>query len=59
MKLYTINPQIGKVRHSVSFHDGVQTHNDGSPFFGIQMCRTARKKTVFVNGLKRQGYQGR
>jgi len=54
---YRINPQIGRVKHSVSFHDGVQTHKDGSPFYGIEIFRTAKQKAAFVRELEAQGYR--
>lgn len=55
-KQFKVNPQIGTARHSVSFHDGIQTHRDGSAFFALYIFRTKRKLTVFVNKLKREGY---
>lgn len=58
-KTYQVNPQIGRARHSVSFHDGVKTHRDGSEFFDIEIFRTAREKDRFVRKLQEQGYQER
>jgi hypothetical protein len=41
----------------VNHHDGVQTHKDGSPFFGIALFSNKRKKDRFVKGLRQQGYK--
>lgn len=48
---YTINPQIGKVKHSVSFHDGIKTHKDGSKFFDIKICKSKKELNAFVKSL--------
>jgi hypothetical protein len=56
MKTYRDNPQIGKARHSVSFHDGAKLHQDGSPFFDIQIFSRRRDKEAFIRSLKGQGY---
>lgn len=47
---------IGTTKYSVHMHDGVQTHQDGSPFYGIALFRNRRKKDQYVRELKRQGY---
>ena len=56
MKTYRDNPQIGNVRHSVSFHDGTKTHPDGSPFFDLRIFTRQRDKEAFVRQLTRAGY---
>jgi hypothetical protein len=53
---YKINPQIGRSKHSVSFHDGVKTHKDGSEFFDLEIFKTKRELVSFVNQLKSNGY---
>jgi hypothetical protein len=55
--VYRINPPIGRAKHSVSFHDGVKTHKDGSPFFDLEICRGQRAKDRFVRQLEKQGYK--
>lgn len=57
VKEFRINPQIGTARHSVSYHDGVSTHRDGSAFWGLNILRTSRKLAQFVAKLKREGYR--
>lgn len=56
-KLYRINPQIGRAKHSVSLHDGVSTNLDGSPFWGINVLLSRAKLDAFVRGLEAKGYQ--
>ena len=55
MKTYTDNPQIGKVRHSVSFCNG-GTHKDGSPFFEIRIFTRRKDKEAFIRSLEALGY---
>ena len=55
-KQYRYSPAIGKARHVVSSHDGVQTHKDGSPFFGIKICKNKRALAKHINQLRREGY---
>ncbi len=56
MKAYTDNPPIGKVKHSVSFHDGEKKHKDGSPFFDLRTFKRGRDKETFVKRLEKEGY---
>lgn len=56
MKKFRINPCIGKVRHSVSFHDGAKKHKDGSEFWDIEIFKSKKAVAAFVKTLKAQGY---
>jgi hypothetical protein len=56
MKTYYIQYNIGKCKYCVSFHDGVQTHRDGSPFFGIDVFKSLKKMNAFIKQLKSEGY---
>jgi hypothetical protein len=56
MKIYQDNYQIGETRHSVSFHDGVKTHKDGSPFFDLQIFSKKKDKESFIHNLENIGY---
>ena len=58
-KLYYTRDNIGKVKYTVSDHDGVQTHKDGSPFYGIACFSNKRKRDKYVRGLVKQGYKDR
>lgn len=55
-KAYKIEPQIGKVKHSVSFYDGKSTHKDGSDFWGIKTFKNKKQKEDFVKELQKDGY---
>lgn len=47
---------IGKARHVVSFHDGVKTHHDNSPFFDVRIFSQKRKAEKFIKKLTAAGY---
>lgn len=59
MKTYYIQYNIGKCKYCVSFHDGVQTHRDGSPFYGISIFKNIKKMHSFVKQLVLDGYKER
>lgn len=48
---------IGKARHVVSFHDGVKTHKDGSPFFDVKVLGNKREVAKFVKDLSSKGFE--
>ena len=56
MKTYHQQYGIGRAKYTVSFCDGVQTHKDGSRFYGIAIFRNKRKLAKFLKGLHDQGY---
>lgn len=56
MKAFRIWENVGKARHVISFHDGVKTHNDGSPFFDVSIFNRKRDANRFVRALKADGY---
>ena len=47
---------MGRARHTVSFHDGEKSHDDGSPFFDMKIFRNARDAQRFVKSLRSEGY---
>ncbi len=55
-KMYYTIDNVGKAKYTVSTHDGVQTHKDGSPFFGINIFKARKKMDKFVKNLIREGY---
>jgi hypothetical protein len=55
-KKFHLQDNIGRAKYTVSFHDGVKTHPDGSPFYDIRTFTSKKKKTQFVETLKSQGY---
>ena len=38
-KVFKVNPGIGKAKYSISSHDGVKKHKDGSDFFDIEIFK--------------------
>ena len=56
MKAFYTKDNIGKVKYTVSPHDGVSTHKDGSAFFGIACFSNKRKRDRYVKSLIKQGY---
>lgn len=58
-KEYYLMDNIGKAKYTVNTCDGIQTHNDGSPFFGIAIFHNKNKRDGYVKGLIKQGYTKR
>jgi N-acetylneuraminic acid mutarotase len=58
-KLFREQYGIGKTKYSVSFHNGVSKHKDGSPFYDIRLFKNKRKKDQFIRSLLKQGYRER
>lgn len=56
---FSIQYGVGRVKYVVNYHDGKQTHRDGSSFFDIATFSNKRKMDAFVRGLKSQGYTER
>ena len=49
---------IGRAKYTVSFHDGLKFHDDGSPFFDIRIFASKKKLGAFVDSLKLKGFKG-
>ena len=58
-KLYYTQDNIGKVKYTVSDHDGEKTHKDGSKFWGIACFSNKRKRNKYISDLKKEGYKER
>jgi len=56
VKNYNIQHNIGHAKYVVNFHDGQQTHSDGSPFYGIKIFKNKKDLNSFVGSLSQQGY---
>ena len=56
MKKYMVNPQIGKVKHSISWYDGIQKHKDGSDFYAINTFKNKKNLAIFEKSLINQGF---
>ena len=56
MKSFYRQDNIGKAKYTISYHDGIQTHKDGSPFFGISIFSNKKKLKKFTDNLKKENY---
>ncbi|RZD19752.1 hypothetical protein [Pseudoalteromonas sp. MEBiC 03485] len=56
MKQFNTMMNVGKVKYVVNYHDGVKTHEDGSPFFDIVTFSNKKKRNTFIRELTNQGY---
>ena len=55
-KSFRIQMNIGRAKYCVSSHDGLQTHKDGSAFYGMEIFSNKRKMELYVGGLVKRGY---
>ena len=56
MKRYNEMMNVGRAKYVINHHDGVTTHPDGSPFYGVAIFKTRRDKDKFVRELRARGY---
>ena len=54
-KVFKVNPQIGNAKYSISSHDGVKKHKDGSDFFDIE---TFKNKVDLEKAIKKYTASG-
>ena len=47
---------IGRIKYTINFHDGVKTHSDGSPFYDITIFSSKVKLAKFRKDLLTKGY---
>ena len=47
---------IGKAKYTISYHDGIQKHKDGSDFFGIQIFKNQKDLETFKKALLSKGF---
>jgi hypothetical protein len=55
---YTMN-NVGHAKYTVSAHDGIQKHDDGSEFYGIAIFSNKKKRDQYINQLEADGYKPR
>lgn len=55
-KVFYTQDNIGTAKYTVSFHDGISTHRDGSKFFGIATFRNKKKYHKYIRELRSSGY---
>ena len=58
-KLYYQQNNIGKAKYTVSTQDGIDTHKDGSPFWGIAIFKNKIKLKKYIKDLESKGYKKR
>lgn len=56
MKRFHIQYGIGKAKYVVSHHDGIKTHDDGSPFYDVTILRNKKTLSAFIRNLREKGY---
>jgi len=56
-KVFYTMSNIGKAKYVINHHDGEQTHPDGSPFFGITICKNKKKLKEETDKLTKEGYK--
>lgn len=55
-KQFHLMYNVGSSKYVINDHDGVSTHKDGSPFFGINLFRNKKKFEAKQRELKKAGY---
>lgn len=58
-KTFYIQKNIGQSKYVLNYHDGIETHKDGSPFFGIYIFSNIRELNKKIKELRSLGYQER
>lgn len=56
MKRFHQQDNIGKAKYTISYHDGVKKHKDGSDFFDIEIFKNKKKLKKFRDDLIKDGY---
>jgi hypothetical protein len=57
MRVYNIQNNIGRAKYVVNYHNGTDTHADGSPFYHIATFKNKVALNTFEQKLIEQGYQ--
>ena len=47
---------IGTAKYTINAHDGVSTHKDGSPFYGIRIFKSLKSLNKHIHQLITEGY---
>lgn len=55
-KNYYIMYNVGKAKYLLNTHNGVDTHKDGSPFYGCEIFKNKKKLQARIAELKKEGY---
>jgi len=57
MKTFYTQNNIGCAKYTISSHNGIDTHKDGSPFFGIHTFSNKKKFEAKQRELIASGYR--
>jgi hypothetical protein len=58
MKKYLARPyQIGRVKYSIDFYDGIKKHKDGSEFWDIALFTNLKDYNQKIFELEKNGYR--
>lgn len=57
MKRYYVTYNVGRVKYLLNTHNGVDTHADGSPFFGCECFNNKKKLAARIKELESEGYR--
>jgi len=56
MKKFNLQYNIGSVRYVINYYDGISTHKDGSPFWGIYTFSNKKERDKRIKQLIKEGY---
>lgn len=56
MKMYNIMYNVGRAKYVINYHDGISTHKDGNPFYGIYIFKNKKLFEAKQKELVKQGY---
>lgn len=58
-KTFYTQSNIGRAKYVVNYHNGEKKHNDGSPFFDVEIFSNKRTRDQFIRRLNADGYHVR
>ena len=56
LKRFDIMGNVGSAKYIINYHNGIDTHSDGSDFFGIKLFRNKMKFNKECKQLIKDGY---
>lgn len=55
-KVYNTMLNVGNTKYVINYHDGIKTHEDGSPFFDINTFSNKKEFEKEIKKLEKDGY---
>jgi len=55
-KNYYVQYNVGICKYCLSYHDGIKTYKDNSPFYDIALFKSKQKLNQFTASLKDRGF---